>query len=333
MIYLYLFNNASILSQSAESRDKKDSMRLNELMKRPFMREEKNALSFNAQYTLYHTLFTYFFIDGNLGRQYQYAKKANALYDAHPEKIKHNPQQYLYSLHNLTNTCNDLKEYEEAKTYIDKLHANASLMISEREKAWAFFTYHDNLCGYFLNTGKFEEGKIAAEKLLKELEETKLRLDQMHIFLLLFDSAKIFLGAGELKKSLACMNRIRTETDLLNTRADLQASVQVFYLLLHYEKGNIDLLESLVKSEQRALAEMRLPYRFSSVMLEFFGKKIQKAESKKEIREEFISLKKQLLALEKDKQEKIPMEDFDYLSWAESKIENKPFAEIVQKKS
>lgn len=193
--YTHLANEIiTLLSLSGESRNKKEAKRLNSIMRHPFMQDEKNALTFNASYTMYHTLFTYNFIDGNLSKQYLYAKKANALYDAHPEKITHNPQQYLYSLHNLVNSCNQVKKYEEAKIYIDKLHANSSLMISEREKAWAFFTYHDNYLDYFLNTGKFEEGKKTAEALLHELEETKFKLDKMHVSFCFSIPQKYFSG-------------------------------------------------------------------------------------------------------------------------------------------
>ena len=63
-------------------------------------------------------------------------------------------------------------------------------------------------------------------------------------------------------------------------------------------------------------------------MFEFFGKKIPKAETKKEIGEEFALLKKQLLLLKKDKHEKIPLDTFDYVAWSESKIQNVPLAEL-----
>lgn len=329
--YTHLANEIiTLLSLAGDTRNKEEEKRLRELIGHPFMRNEKNALTFNSTYTLYHTLFTYHFIEGNLNKQYHYAKKAGELYETQPEKIKHNVQQYLFSLHNLVNSCNSLKKYEEAKIYIDKLHSHFSLLNSEREKAWAFFTYYDNHLGYFINTGKFEEGMENAETLIIELEETKVKLDRMHVFLMLFDAAKIFFGAQNYKKSLACMNRIKSEEEVLNVRSDLQVSVRIFYLLIHYEKGNLELIEHLTKVEQRSKHHR---YKFETLLLEFFGKKISKINSKKEIREEFIVLKKQLLPLLKDKHEKILLEEFKYLSWIDSKIESKSFAEIVREEA
>ena len=332
--YTHLANEIiTLLSLSGEGGDEKHEQRLNQLIRHPLMLNEKNALTFNSTYTLYHTQFTYYYIHGNLNKQYVYAKKAVGLYDSRPEKIKHTPQQYLFSVHNFVTSCNQLNKYEEAKIYIDKLHEYFNLLTSEREKAWAFFTYHVNHLDYFINTAKFDEGIIIAEELIEELRTLKLKLDKMHGFLLHFDAAKIFFSAGEIKKSLSCMNRVKGENEVQQIRTDLYAAVQVFYLMVHYEKGNIELLEHLVKSEQRASSDSHTSYKFTSVMFEFFGKKIPKIESKNELKEEFIILRKQLLILKKDKHEKTPMEQFDYISWVESRIENKSFAEIVKTKS
>ena len=65
-------------------------------------------------------------------------------------------------------------------------------------------------------------------------------------------------------------------------------------------------------------------------MLQFFGK-IIKAELRKEKTELFRELKKQLLLLADSPSEKQSFDYFDYLSWVESKIENRSFLEIVRK--
>ncbi|MBI4946997.1 MAG: hypothetical protein HY840_11430 [Bacteroidetes bacterium] len=47
----------------------------------------------------------------------------------------------------------------------------------------------------------------------------------------------------------------------------------------------------------------------------------------------FQELKTNLLKLMKDPMEKAVMEEFDFLSWVESKIQNKTFAEVVREKA
>ena len=338
---LALFNNQKqythlaneIITLLSDNKDEKNKKRLNQLMRHPFIVNEKNALTFNSKYTLFHTLYTYYIIYGNFRRQYYFGKKANDLYETHPEKIKHNPLQYLYSLHNLISSCNDSKKYEEAKIYIDKLQSNSALLTSEREKSWAFFTYHDNNSVFYIKTGNFEEGILSAEKLIRELNESKIKMDKKHYVLLYFDAAKIFFGTGDYKQCLASMNKIQHERETIKTQSDLDASVRIFYLLLHYEKGNIELLEHIIKSELRNLSGTDTRYKIENVLFEFFGKSIQKINSQKEFKELFAGLKKQLLLLRADKNEKIIMEQFDYISWVESKIENKPFAEVVKAKA
>ena len=173
--YTHLANEIiTLLSLSGDTRNKKVAARLAVLMKDPLITDENNALTFHSRYTRLHTIFTYHFIHGDLKQQYHFAKKASALYEAHPEKIKHTPLQHIYSLHNLMNTCNALKKYDESKIYLDKLRSTASLLSNEREKVWAFFTYHDGNIGLYVKTGRFEEAVEVAESLLKELKQTEL---------------------------------------------------------------------------------------------------------------------------------------------------------------
>ncbi len=337
---LALFNNQKqythlaheIISLASDSKNKTNRKKLNQLVKHPFIVNEKNALTFHSKYTLFHTLYTYYAVFGNIDRQYHFAKKANELYEKKSEKIKINPLNYLFSLHNLISSCNDLEKFDEGKIYIDKLRNYSSLLKSEREKAWAFFAYHDNNSVYYIRTGKFEEGIESAEKLLSEMNRLQVKLDSKQSVLLYFDAAKIFFGAMDYKKSLACMNHIRNEKNIVTSQADIEASTRIFYLLIHYEKGNFDLLENIVKSELRSMEDTKRVFKIESVMLEFFGKKIQTATTRNEKRELFLNLKNELLLLEKDKKEKILMEQFDYISWVNSKINGRSLTEIIKGK-
>ncbi|MBI4946422.1 MAG: hypothetical protein HY840_08480, partial [Bacteroidetes bacterium] len=47
----------------------------------------------------------------------------------------------------------------------------------------------------------------------------------------------------------------------------------------------------------------------------------------------FQELKTSLLKLMKNPMEKATMEEFDFMSWVESKIQNKTFAEVVRQKA
>ena len=54
---------------------------------------------------------------------------------------------------------------------------------------------------------------------------------------------------------------------------------------------------------------------------------------KKNLKEYFANLKAKFEALAKDPYEKYALDYFDFISWTESKIENKPFAQVIREKN
>ena len=109
--------------------------------------------------------------------------------------------------------------------------------------------------------------------------------------------------------------------------------IKIFYLIVHYEKVNIDLVSYLSRSLHRNLSTKQHLYKFESVLLKFLGRDIFKISSLKEKNEQFRQLRKALVPLEKDSYEKSAFREFDFIAWVESKIENKSFAEVVREKA
>jgi hypothetical protein len=67
--------------------------------------------------------------------------------------------------------------------------------------------------------------------------------------------------------------------------------------------------------------------------MEFIRRKIPRINSRKDLNKAFIELRHDLLLLKKDAYEAGAFNYFDFISWLESKIQRRSFAEIVQEKS
>ena len=63
------------------------------------------------------------------------------------------------------------------------------------------------------------------------------------------------------------------------------------------------------------------------VLLEFFGKKMRNEEG---LQSDLVKLKKDIESIEREEQ--MPIEEFDYMSWIESKIQGRSFADVVKEK-
>ena len=97
--------------------------------------------------------------------------------------------------------------------------------------------------------------------------------------------------------------------------------------------GNEELIEYMVKSVYRDLIKRNNLYKFETVFLGFIKKRLPKASSKKELAEEFKLLKKNIEVVTNNDYERKSLDYFDFISWLESAISGKTFAEIVKEKA
>ena len=325
--YTHLSNEIIIGLAKMDNRQAPEVKKIPALMKSPLIQNEKNALTFRSKYSLYHTLSLYHSVHENPQKQYEFAKKAADLYENNPEKIKHDTFTYLLSIHLMLTGCHTLKRFEEAKKYTDKLRMASSLLKNEKEKNWAFFTFHDTNLNYFIHTGQFNEGLPAAEELTKELAQYAHQLEDSQNTGLAFHMARIYFGAGNYSRSLHWLNRILNEKYALHIRPRLESNVKIFYLIVHFEKGNYKLLPYRAKSIYHELQAKGKLHKFEIALLQFFQKKYRDAET---LEKEFVKLKREIEKVQSE--EKMPLEEFDYLSWIEGKIQGRPFAEVVKEK-
>jgi hypothetical protein len=99
--------------------------------------------------------------------------------------------------------------------------------------------------------------------------------------------------------------------------------------VVHYELGNFDLLEYIVRSTQRFLNKHHRAYQMEVLLIEHI-KKLARTQVPSAKRELFRSLHDQLARLLKDPNESLVFKYFDFLSWVNSKIEGISFSDAVR---
>ena len=95
--------------------------------------------------------------------------------------------------------------------------------------------------------------------------------------------------------------------------------------------GNSMLLDSLVRSTYRFLKKQEHVREYERRVLNFI-RNSQKWTSRKESRQAYQLLKEDLAGLFQSKEEGAMLELFDITAWIDSKIEDKPFAQVVQER-
>ena len=103
-------------------------------------------------------------------------------------------------------------------------------------------------------------------------------------------------------------------------------------LIIHYELGNLDLIEYHLKSTYRFLLKKEDLHLFQQHILQFI-KNLSRVNTDQELIDRFKILREKMLALSKSKYDKRAFVYFDIISWLESKIHKKPIGDLLMEKA
>ena len=315
------------------ARNSADWKKYSDIFKHSFFKSEKKAKSVEAKFYMYLGLCGYHF----MRYDFEKANRANSqllkLMEENPHMLEEHTSHYHIALQNEIICQYQMNECEKTigiiKKYKEKI-LNDDLPLYKKSNAFYFTNSVELFC--LCRMGEFENAVKRIPELESELKKHDFKPQHKEYeCLYLCGISKTFFGAGNYKEANKYLNKVLNETagDL---RSDIHCFMRIIGIIMHYEMGNQDLLEYMVKWTYRYLAKRNKLYKFETIILEFIRKKIQKMNNKKEMIGAFIELKKDLKKLLPDPYENRPLVDFEFLEWLESKIENKPFAEIVRGK-
>ena len=116
----------------------------------------------------------------------------------------------------------------------------------------------------------------------------------------------------------------------MDLRTDLQCYSRLLHLIAHYELGNFQLLEYLIKSVYRFMAKMGNLSLMEEEIFRFLRKSFNLSPDK--LRPEFERLLEKLQGYEKNRFETRALMYLDIISWLESKIKAVPVQDVIREK-
>jgi hypothetical protein len=116
----------------------------------------------------------------------------------------------------------------------------------------------------------------------------------------------------------------------VNLRSDLQCYARLLHLIAHYEIGNFQLLEYLVKTVYRFMAKMQNLSLVEEEIFRFLRKSFYMSAAR--LKPEFENLLNTIRQFETSKFETRAFAYLDIISWLESKVLDKPIYEIIHEK-
>ncbi|MCB0841135.1 MAG: hypothetical protein KDD99_30910, partial [Bacteroidetes bacterium] len=139
--------------------------------------------------------------------------------------------------------------------------------------------------------------------------------DQITFFYLI---AYLFFNQKDYRKSLRWLGRILHHYDK-QVHQHIHATARLFHLILHYELGNYDILQSLIRSSQRYLKTIDTYFELENAFIRAFRRIINAVDRKEEI-EIWKELKETLIPIRENKAQNQPFRYFNFMSWLEEKI-------------
>ena len=299
----------------------------------------------------YACMFALFLCRNEVYTAYNWAKKLIIHLEEDPVQITREPESYLHALDGMAICLLRLGMFSEMRELLVKLRKPHHSSKRLEELSMFLQTHHELLLHmrtgntekaiemisrreYLVvsNANKAEEAtnKYLANPQYEEEEGSKISLqNRMFRVILQFNFATIHFVAGNYLASVNYLNGIINDYSL-DLRSDIQCLSRILNLLAHFELGNFELMEYGVRSTYRFLCRKNGLYRFESLMLGFIRDELIKHSGEKRFLVALSKLREDIKEVLLDPLERRVMESFDFITWIDSKLQNRPFAELIK---
>jgi tetratricopeptide (TPR) repeat protein len=253
------------------------------------------------------------------------------LFADYPFMVDIETSHYIKGLHNLLGAHFDLQNYDKFNEVLKQFEAfchTAIVTQNENNQIQCFVYFSTALINKHFIEGSFTEGIKIVPEIAAKLREYEIYLDRHRILVFYYKIACLYFGSGDNEKAIDYLNRIiNAKSDLRN---DLQCYARLLNLIAHYELGNFDLLEYLIKSVYRYMSKMQNLSKVEEEIFTFLRRSFHVGAHA--LKPEFEKLLHKLKQYEGNHLETRAFAYLDIISWLESKINNVNVQDVIKEK-
>jgi hypothetical protein len=317
--------------QHGHARNEKDMRSIQAFFQSHLPANARAAKGFYEKLYLFQSYCWYAFIRLDFLQYYRYSQKWVNLFEEFPAMLAVETASYIKGMHNLMGAHFDLLNHEKLAADIRRFEQFAKHKLVLQNDNNLILTYQylytARINLYFLR-GTFEKGIKMVPFLEEMLQKYGIYLDTHRVLVFYYKIACLYFGCGNNEKAIDYLNRIiNQKADL---RTDLQCYARLLHLIAHYELGNFDLLEYLIKSVYRYMAKMENLSKVEEEMFAFLRRSFHVGAHA--LRPEFEKLLHKLKKYEGNPLESRAFAYLDVISWLESKINNVNVQDVMREK-
>ncbi len=313
------------------ARDEKDVMAVKNFFEANLPKDAPQYKGFYERLYLYQSYCWYGFILQDFLMYYRNCQKWVDLFEQQPFMKKVESQLYIKGTHNLLNAHFMLMNHDkfnEALHQFENFYRSKEAHINDNNRVQTFvYLYIARINKHFME-GTFTQGLKLVPQIEEKLKEFELKLDRHRVLVFYYKIACLYFGSGNNEKAIEYLNRIiNWKVDL---RTDLQCYSRLLHLIAHYELGNYELMEYLIKSVYRFMAKMQSLSVVEEEIFRFLRKSFHL--DTRQVKQAFTILHDKLKKYEGSPLESRSFMYLDIISWLESKTGNVPVQEVIRQK-
>lgn len=313
------------------ARNAKDEEGVKQFFKQNLQIDTSDIKGFYQRLYLYQSYCWYAFIRQDFLMYYRYSRKWVDLFKKEPMMITVETGHYIKGMHNLLTANFDLRNFKQFDKYLARFERftfskPANQHDNFRMQAFVYLT--SAKINQHLMKGTFGEGIKLVPAIEAGLSEFDMYIDRHRVLVIQYKTALLYFGNGNYEASIDQLRKIINGP--VDMRIDLQCYARLLHLMAHFETGNDEIIESLIKSVFRFMSRMENLTVVEEEMFKFLRNNVYESAAK--LKPELKKLLNKIKHFEKNRFETRVFSYLDIISWVESKVFEKPMSVIVHEK-
>ncbi len=261
--------------------------------------------------------------------------KTIKLLEKHPNEFGDEPNILISSLTNgvyLSLKNKDIKEAQELYSklkHLYKIHRETGsndLVIKLKSSLWSIQLL---LIKLTCNFAAFETLKTEIIEFIG-VNENKINSSRLAFFY--YNLAHILFIQDKFSDSLNWINKLLNNISIDESQ-EVYSFAEILNLFIHFELENNDLVQYNLKSTRRFLKTRNKLFDYEEVILAFFSKTTRPNFNRFDLPEQLEKMKNKITKLDKTELQQIPMEYFECINWADSKLKQQKLSDIMREKN
>lgn len=311
-----------VFRKGGYTRNENERKIVNDILNHRLIRGEDTALSMKASTACFYIQGLCAWTNRDMEKAFDNFQKVMDRFKRNPLLINELPKRYTRVLNHQLLYFIDKGRFNEFFKLLEHMKGlskkQAFRSIDLQIRIFTFSTIAELLACAAM--GDFDRGESVVDEINNGLQKYRNKISKEDVIVYYYNISRHYFGQGDYKRALEYINKVLNDNEA-NLRQDMFVFSRLFNLIVHFELGNFDLLDYIIKSTLRFVKKKRRDYEYENTIIRFMKKLVRTAQGHEELLPVFIEFRDEMERIYEIPYQKITLEYFDILSWLNNHIE------------